>query len=277
MKSITSGGWKSYPTAINQETFYENSYPEINFKWHTFSALQTNISQTFTWFTQNISLTPSDIVSVETIWGTPTNAYNKILADWFQILWNFYSNSNFWNNTNIVSWWYNASDPSLWTYTMNNTVRVVSIEKLKPWYIIGETIKFMPAYGFWKWAVALTHTFSNWFVTYTFKLIRTNGTMVSLWSWTSPVNSVYVGWWNAQWAYGVILWWLVVLSWAWVVSQSWDRIIVEINMSCTLALSGAWGFVASPMWMIVYTWYAGSNLSLSASVDAHRPFQISIL
>lgn len=275
MKSSSGGSGGGVPLQMNQSTYYQSQYPEANFKGHTFSALQANVDKYISAFNANVTYTPADFPILETVWSTQINAYNKILADAFQTFGNYYANANFWSNTFYRSGWniqYVAGQTG--TFTLNSTVRIASLEALKVWYNVGGTIKFCPAYAMAAGGQNSTYNFTGVTVTYTFKVMRSNGTLVTIWSYTTPTNSTSI--WQSQSTQ--VLLWLQTLTNTPVVSQAGDRIVIEINVACTLNIPNNSGGASGtyPGGIIVYTWYAWSSLWLSASVDAYRPFQISL-
>lgn len=273
---LNANNAKPLPKLLNQDGFYKTAYPKQGFVWYNASPIQVSKVGLVN-MTQNISYWIADNTITETIWSTQINGLFRNLIDAFLNIGNFYTTSwDYWTATDMrVGWlsWYNQVTNG--TYTFSITARFASAETLLANKNVGAQIILAPAIRFvngWG-AQNLNINWSSVQASYTFKLMSSNWTLTTIWTITTdsidtintPFNS------TKDILQGVKTW-----NFTPITSQEGDRIVVEITLSWSAAVTwSGWGST-STSYAAVGFGYVWSNRQVASDYFAARPFQVSI-
>ena len=237
-----------------------------DFSQYLFVGSDNTIVKTFQNIATNQDIQPSAFDYVATVWATGINSLEQFAMKRFTVTgaydgstMGFYSSditlSNIWNQ-HTTTW-----------ITQAVTKRIMSRWVLTAWQTVGANIfiknaMYINQNNSWIWVNIIT--------SYTFKLIRTDWTLVTIWT-VSP-DTITIS------ASSTDKWYVFVKEWTLTpqVAQEWDRIIIEVKVSVAITTNSA---TSNYLYLYFLMGAAGSYFQwvpLSYTWREFSPIQISV-
>lgn len=272
---------RKWPTILNSDIFWFQSYPKGVYDK---ANMVVDRWMYAVWVAAtNFSLTPINVTPLLLdIWPVNINGYNQTI-NLAKAFWESATNPSG-NNWLSFVWWSVATStiyaPA--TYTWSWISRFVSNESFKSWQAVGWRILLHPLVTLWLESGFANRTQFSVQITnlqLTAKLIDTSWVMVTIWTTTNVAN------WESSWLIFRALqnkeWLLPIIdeSFTPIIANDWDRLIIEIDMTCEVTYTAvlAWGSSAwnHLLWAWLELWYAWNDKPISHK-QSFRPIQVSV-
>lgn len=273
---LNANNGKSLPRVLNQGDNFLTAYPNVNFQGYFAAPTGANAL----YWTVNTDVTKgiADHTIFETVGSTQINWYFRTLIDIFEVAGNFYANADYWTQTEMTIWYtgfaYNALTAA--TRNFSDTARFASFETLPAWKVVGATCQFAPAFKLiCNGPNPANLTWSNLVATLVFKLMRADGTLVTIGTMTTSAAAWTSANGSAWYAFGP----LKTSTFTPQTTQNGDRIVIEATLTGSVTIPswtgwGGWG--AWTLTMSLGFGFEGSRRQIMLDYSAARPVQISI-
>lgn len=272
---LNANNQKPLPNVLNQDTFYKSAYPNAKASWYLAAP-----SWQVKYWTVNTNLTfwISDFTIAETVWSTQINGFFRSLVDVFENMGNFYTNTDYWTQTEMGGWYAGFAYNALIAATRNFsfTQRYASFERLKAGKTVWAEFAFAPAYKFLcNWPSPSSLTYANAQVTAVLKIMDTSWTLTTIWTLTTTAKT----WSSTSGSPWYTMDAVKVANFTPVTSADGDRIVIDITFTVdvTIPAGTGWsGWSTGTLLTALGFGYEWSKRQVILDYQAARPFQISI-